>query len=45
MEAKSRAVLYTLTEHDYQDESKTWEKLWESCIRAAGEYLETDGGQ
>jgi hypothetical protein len=43
MEAESQAVLNTLTEHDFQDAFKNWQKRWELCIRAEGDYFE-DGG-
>jgi hypothetical protein len=36
VEAESQAVLNTLTEHDFQDEFKKWQKRWERCIRAEG---------
>jgi hypothetical protein len=39
--AESQAVLDTLTEHDFQDAFKKWQKLWERCIREEGD----DGGQ
>jgi hypothetical protein len=32
IEAESQAVLNTLTEHDFQDAFKKWQKLWERCI-------------
>jgi hypothetical protein len=28
IEAESQAVLNTLTEHDFQDEFKKWQKRW-----------------
>jgi hypothetical protein len=45
IEAESQAVLKTLTEHDFQDTFKKYQKRWERCIRAEGDYLESDGGQ
>jgi hypothetical protein len=33
MEAESQAVLNILTEHDFQDAFKKWQKSWERCIR------------
>jgi transposase len=45
MEAESQAVLNTLTEHDFHDAFKKWQKLWERCIHAEGDYFEGDGGQ
>jgi hypothetical protein len=43
--AESQAVLNTLTEHDFQDAFKKWQKRWERCIRVEGDYFEGDGGQ
>jgi hypothetical protein len=45
MEAESQTVLNTLTEHDFQDAFKKWQKRWEWCIRAEGDYFKGDGGQ
>jgi hypothetical protein len=44
-EAEAQAVLNTLTEHDFQEAFKKWQKRWERCIRAEGDYFEVDGGQ
>jgi hypothetical protein len=44
-EAELQAVLNTLTEHDFQDAFKKWQKHWEWCICAEGDYFEGDGGQ
>jgi hypothetical protein len=44
MEGESQAVLNTLTEHDFQDAFKEWQRCWEWCIRAEGYYFEGDGG-
>jgi hypothetical protein len=44
IEAESRAVLNTLTEHDFQDAFKKLQKSWERCIRAEGDHFECDGG-
>jgi hypothetical protein len=32
MEAESHVVLNTLTEHDFHDAFKTWQRGWERCI-------------
>jgi hypothetical protein len=40
-----KAVLNTLTDHDFQDAFKNWQKRWERCIHAEGDYFEGDGGQ
>jgi hypothetical protein len=45
IEADSQAVLNALTEHDFQDALKKWQKRWERCIRAGEHYFEGDGGQ
>jgi hypothetical protein len=44
-EAESQVVLNTLTEHDFQDEFKKWQKRWEGCICTEGEYFECECGQ
>jgi hypothetical protein len=43
-EAESQAVLNTLNEHDFHAKFKKWQKRWERCIRAEGDYFEGDGG-
>jgi hypothetical protein len=45
MEPESQAVLNALTEHDFQDAFKKWQKLWERCIRDERGYFEVDGVQ
>jgi hypothetical protein len=45
LEAELQAVLNTLTEHDFQDVFKKWQKRWERCICTEGDYFEGDGGQ
>jgi hypothetical protein len=45
IQAESQAVLNTLTEHNFHDAFKKWQKLWEPCVRAEGHYFEDDGGQ
>jgi hypothetical protein len=45
IEAGSQVVLNTLTEHDFQDAFKKWQKRWEQCICAEGEYFEVNGVQ
>jgi hypothetical protein len=45
IEAESQAVLNIITEHDFQDEFKKWQKRWKLRIRAEGDYFEGDGGQ
>jgi hypothetical protein len=43
IEAESQAMLNTLTEHDFQDAFRRWQRRWERCIRAEGDFFE--GGQ
>jgi hypothetical protein len=46
IEAESQTLLYILTEHDFQDAFKKWQKRWgERCIRAEWDYFECDGGR
>jgi hypothetical protein len=45
IEAESQAVPNTLTEHDFQGAIKVWQKRWDRCIRADGDYFKGDGGQ
>jgi hypothetical protein len=45
MEAESQAVLNSLTEHDFQDAFKKWQKRWEWCVPAEGDCFKGDGGQ
>jgi hypothetical protein len=44
IEAESQTVLNTITEHDFQDAFKIWQKRWKQCIRAEADYFEGDGG-
>jgi hypothetical protein len=37
IKAESQAVLNTLTEHDFQDALKKWQKCWERCMREEGD--------
>jgi hypothetical protein len=43
-ETESQALLNTLTDHDFQDAFKKWQKRWEWCIHVEGDYFEGDGG-
>jgi hypothetical protein len=40
MEAESQVVLNTLAENFFQDAFKKWQKCWEWCIHAEGDYFE-----
>jgi hypothetical protein len=42
IEAESQAMLNTLTEHDFQDAFKKWQKRWEWCICVEGYFFEGD---
>jgi hypothetical protein len=44
IEAESQAMLNTLTEQDFQDASLKWQKRWDRCKRAEGDYFEGDDG-
>jgi hypothetical protein len=44
-QTESQLVLNTLTEHDFQDAFKKWQKHRERCVRMEGDYFEGDGGQ
>jgi hypothetical protein len=45
IEAESHAVLNTLTEQDFQDAFKKWQKRWERCILPERDYFDGDVGQ
>jgi hypothetical protein len=45
IEAKLQAVLNTLTEHEFQDAFKKWQKRWERYIWEEGYYFEANDGQ
>jgi hypothetical protein len=44
IEAESQ-VPHTLTEHDFQDAFKQWQKRWERYVHVEGDYFEGDGVQ
>jgi hypothetical protein len=44
-EAESQAVLNTLTEHDFQAALQKWQKRWERCVGAEGDYIKSDVGK
>jgi hypothetical protein len=39
IKADSQAVLNTITEHDFHNEFKKWQKRWEQCLNAEGDYF------
>jgi hypothetical protein len=45
IEAGSQEVMNILTDHEFEDAFKMWQKCWELCIHAEGDYFEGDGGQ
>jgi histone-lysine N-methyltransferase SETMAR len=45
IEAELQTGLNTLTEYDFQDAFKKWQKHWGWCIHAERDYFEGDVGQ
>jgi hypothetical protein len=45
IEAELLAVVNTLTEHNFQDSFKKWQKRWKRCIHVEGDYFKGDGDQ
>jgi hypothetical protein len=45
IEAESQVVLNTLTEQDFQNAFKKWQKHWERYICMVGGYFKGDSGQ
>jgi hypothetical protein len=44
IQAESQKVLKTLTQKDFQDSFRSWQKRWDRCVRSKGGYFEGDGG-
>jgi len=44
IQEKSQQVLDTIPKRDFQECFQAWQKCWDRCIRAKGEYFEGDGG-
>jgi len=44
IQEESQRVLDTIPKGDFQGCFQAWQKRWEGCIRAKGEYFEGDGG-
>jgi hypothetical protein len=42
--AESQDVINTLTFENFQGCMKSWEKRWDHCIHAQGDYFEGDSG-
>jgi hypothetical protein len=45
IEEESQKVLNNLTEHNFQDAFKKWQKHWEWCLHAERDYFEGDSYQ
>jgi hypothetical protein len=44
IQEESQWVLDTIPKRDFHGCLKAWQKRWDRCIRAEGEYFEGDGG-
>jgi len=44
IQEESQRVLDTIPGRDFQGCFQAWQKRWDRCIRAKGEYFESDGG-
>jgi hypothetical protein len=44
IQEESQRVLDTIPKRDFQGCFQAWQKRWDRCIRAKGEYVEGDGG-
>jgi hypothetical protein len=45
IEAELKTMLNSLTEHDFHDAFKKYQKFWERCVCAGGDYFMVEGGQ
>jgi len=45
IQAETHKVLDTLTEKNFQDAFQKWRRRWDWCLRAGGNYFESDGGR
>jgi hypothetical protein len=43
--AELQAVMNRVTEQDFQDAFKKWQKRWEWCTLVEEDHFEGDGGQ
>ena len=43
IQGESQQVLDTIPKRDFQGCFQAWQKCWDHCIRAKGEYFEGDG--
>jgi hypothetical protein len=44
IQAESQKVLKTLTQKDFQDSFRSWQKRWDRCVRSQGDYVAGDSG-
>jgi hypothetical protein len=44
IEAELQAMLNIVTEHDFHNAFKKWQKHWDWCIWVEGDYFKDDGG-
>ena len=44
IQEESQRVLDTIPKRDFQGCFQAWQKRWDRCIRAKGQYFEGDGG-
>jgi len=44
IQEESQRVLDTIPKRDFQGCLQPWQKRWDHCLRAKGEYFEGDGG-
>jgi hypothetical protein len=44
IQEESQQVLDTIPKRDFQGCFQVWQKRWDRCIRAKGEYFEGEGG-
>jgi len=44
IQEESQQVLDTIPKNEFQGCFQAWQKRWDRCIHAQGEYFEDDGG-
>jgi len=44
IQEESQRILDTVPKRDFQGCFQAWQKRWDHCIHAKGEYFEGDGG-
>jgi hypothetical protein len=45
IERESQNVLGTLREQDFQHAFQQWQRRWDRCVAAQGDYIEWDAAQ